>query len=122
MQSHATDQLTIDRESTSEGFVVLHIKGWITLKNSDGLRSAIEEARGATVIVDLKDVPYMDSAGLGVLLKGFTGSQTYGGRFVLAGMVPRVRDLLQLTKVLPLFQVFDSSQAAIEAYRHGASA
>src|SRR5258706_14511046 len=107
------DELTIESETTPEGFRVIRLKGWITAKNPPALQGAIEQARGLNTILDLGGVPYMDSSGLGALLQGFVGCQKYGGQFVLAGLVPRVLDLLQLTKVESLFRIYKTPQDAV---------
>jgi anti-sigma B factor antagonist len=116
------DELTIESETTPEGFRVIRLKGWITAKNTPSLQTAIEQARGFNTILDLSGVPYMDSSGLGALLQGYVGCQKYGGQFVLAALVPRVLDLLQLTKVESLFRIYKTPQDAVTALAKGASA
>jgi anti-sigma B factor antagonist len=122
MPPHDLDQLSIQTSSTSEGFRVIHLKGWITAKNTPALHDAIHQARGLNTVLDLSEVPYMDSSGLSALLGGFTGCQKYGGQFVLAGVVPRVSELLQLTKVETLFRIYRTAEDAVQALAKGASA
>jgi anti-sigma B factor antagonist len=115
MLSNDIHQLTISSDSTPEGFHVIRLKGWITVKNEKEFEEVIEQARGMNTILDLTDVPYMDSSGLGGLLKGYVASQKYGGKFVLAGVVLRIRDLLKLTRVESLFQIYANLDEAVSA-------
>ena len=114
MPSHDLDQLAIERITTPEGFTVIRLAGFVTAKNTPALQAAIQQARGSKTILDMAGVPYMDSSGLGALLAGYTGCQVHGGQFVLASVVPRVRDLLQLTKVEPLFRIYNTPDDATQ--------
>jgi anti-sigma B factor antagonist len=108
-------QLSIESVSTSEGFRVIRLSGWVTAKNNLQVEEAIDQARGMNAVLDMTAVPYVDSAGLGSLLRGYVACQKYGGQFVLAGPVPRVRDLLQLTKVASLFPTFSTVDEAVSS-------
>jgi anti-sigma B factor antagonist len=115
MQPNDIHQLAIETETTPEGWRVIRPKGWITTKNTPEFEAAIGDARGVNTIIDLTDVPYMDSSGLGSLLKGYVAYQKYGGRFVLAGVAPRICDLLKLTKVDALFPMYSTPSDAASA-------
>lgn len=108
-----TDELGIQKQSTPQGIVILTVSGWLTLKNKATFETAIDQIQGSDVILDLSGLQYMDSAGLGSLLKAYVAAQKYGGRVVLAGLLQRVRDLLQLTKIEPLFQIYPSVDQAV---------
>ncbi|MGI9101698.1 MAG: STAS domain-containing protein [Terriglobales bacterium] len=122
MSISKTDQLEIEQVSTPEGFQIIRINGWITLKNVAALEEAIGKTRGSHTIIDLTGVHYVDSAGLGTLLRGYVGSQKYGGQFVLAGVGQKVRDLLQLTKIESLFRIYATPEEAAAAVAKSAAA
>ena len=117
-----TDELIIDRQSTPEGVLILRITGWLTLKNKASFEDALDKTQGQNVVLDLPGLQYMDSAGLGSLLKGYVAAQKYGGKLALAGLLPRVRDLLQLTKIEPLFQIYPTAAEAVAAFAKSAGA
>jgi anti-anti-sigma factor len=122
MPTNDLDQLAISQSETPEGYRIIQLKGWITAKNVPNVKNAIQLGRGLTTILDMTDVPYVDSSGLGALLSGYVDSQKYGGKFVLAGVVPRVRELLQLTKIEPLFRIYRSSADAAKELSKSSSA
>ena len=115
MPRHDLDHLEIQLVSTLEGCQVLCLKGFVTAKNTPALQDAIQQVRGQDTILDLTEVPYMDSSGLGALLNGYVGSQKHGGQFALAGVAPRVRELLQITKIEPLFRIYRTVEEAARA-------
>lgn len=117
-----TDELLVEQRSTPQGYLVIRVTGWMTIKNKATFENAIDKAQGTDTILDMAGVQYMDSAGLGSLLKGYVTAQKYGGRVVLAGLLPRVRDLLQLTKIEPLFQIYPTADDAIAALAKSPSA
>ena len=117
-----TDELNIEQSSTPQGVLVLKVIGWLTLKNKATFETAIDQSHGSDVILDFSGLQYMDSAGLGSLLKAYVAAQKYGGRVALAGLLPRVRDLLQLTKIEPLFQIYPTVDEASSAFAKGAKA
>ena len=69
MPPHDLDQLSIQSSSTPEGFRLITLKGWITAKNTPALEDAIHQARGLNTVLDLSEVPYMDSSGLRLLIE-----------------------------------------------------
>ncbi len=111
-----TDELSVQSQPTPEGFQVITVVGWVTVKNKATFEETIDKSHGIDIILDLTGVQYMDSSGLGSLLKSYVAAQKYGGRVALAGLIPRVRDLLQLTKIEPLFRIFPTPAEAIQAF------
>ena len=114
------NELTIESVSMPEGFCIIRLNGWVTAINSPQFQEAVDKTRGTSTIVDLTSVPYMDSSGLGVLLRGYVGCQKNGGQFMQAGMVPRVHELLQLTKVATLFPTYPNTADAAAALKKAA--
>jgi anti-sigma B factor antagonist len=66
------------------------------------------------IILDLSDVTYVDSTGVGILVSSFTTARRGGGDVKLVGLTKRVRELLQIVKLLTIFEVFESVDAALQ--------
>jgi anti-sigma B factor antagonist len=108
--------------TTDQGVTVLQCSGRVVLGESAGLRDAIRDAlsRGEThIVLDLTGVNYIDSSGIGELVSGYTVTRNSGGNLLLAGLQKRVRDLLQITKLYTVFDVFENVSAAVESARTG---
>jgi len=109
---------TIDEEFR-DGIHVLHAHGRITLgEGASSLRDTVRELADtgqARIILDLTDVAYVDSAGIGELVSAYTSITSGGGQFVLAGLQKRVSDLLQITKLYTVFSVYRTADEAIAA-------
>ncbi len=73
-----------------------------------------------TVVLNLKNVHYIDSSGVGELVGLFTSARKAGGRMVLAGLTQRVRDVLQITKLAMVFEIYDSVEEAAESFKQKA--
>jgi len=99
---------------------VLDVAGRITLgEGSSTLREALRSfssVKAAKILLNLEDVSYIDSSGIGELVSGFTNIQEAGGQLKLLKLTKRVRDLLQITKLYTVFEVFDDEAAAIRSY------
>lgn len=103
-----------------DGVTVLDLSGRITLGEASGkLRSAVQEALGAgskKILLNLADVNYIDSAGLGELVSAFTTVKNAGGDLKLLSLTKKVRDLLVITKLLTVFDVKDTEAEAIKSF------
>jgi anti-sigma B factor antagonist len=101
--------------------VILDISGRITLgEGTITLRDALQKLlnRGERkFVMNLEDVDYIDSAGLGELITGFTTVRAQGGQLKLLKLTHRIHDLLQITKLLTVFDSFDSETEAIKSMR-----
>jgi anti-sigma B factor antagonist len=86
----------------------------------DTVRMVISQSK--RVILNLSGVTYIDSGGLGTLVALYTTARNNGGSIKLANLTQRVGDLLQVTKLVTIFDVHDSEEKAIEAYRKDAAA
>src|SRR5581483_745082 len=69
------------------------------------------------IVLNLNDVNYIDSGGLGTLVALYTTARNAGGDVKLASLTKRVGDLLQVTKLLTVFEVFDSVEKAVQSFR-----
>jgi anti-sigma B factor antagonist len=99
---------------------VIDVAGRITLgEGSSNLREGIREmlAKGnKKILLNLGEVTYIDSSGIGELVSGFTSVANGGGQLKLINLTKRVKDLLQITKLYTVFEVFDDEAAAIRSF------
>jgi len=107
-------------ESESGGVVILELSGKImggpdaTLLN-DKLHELIEAGK-IKIIANLKGVNWMNSSGLGILIGGLTTMRNSGGDLKLANITDRIQSLLMITKLLTVFESFDTVDQAIESF------
>jgi anti-sigma B factor antagonist len=99
---------------------VLDLAGRITLgEGSSTLRDSLKElvAKGEKkVLLNLGDVTYIDSSGIGELVSGFTTVTNQGGSLKLLGLNKRVKDLLQVTKLYTVFETFEDEAEAVRSF------
>ena len=99
---------------------VMDVTGRITLgEGSSALRDALRELLGNNqkkILLNLGDVSYIDSSGIGELVSGFTTVTNSGGEMKLLNLNKRVKDLLQITKLYTVFDVHDEEAHAIRAF------
>jgi len=111
----AMDTMEVEREpSQTPDVTVFRLKGPFILGTMFELQAAFRDPAVKGVIIDLSGVPYMDSAGLGVLLGHWSHTQRAGYKYALVGVTPRVLTIFQIThtdSVLPFF----ATQAEAEA-------
>ncbi len=97
----------------------MDIVGDITLHNSPEVRKtlliALQGQGASRVIVNLKAVRYIDSSGVASLVEGLKASRDTGIRLALVGLSPAARQVLELTRLLKLFEVHDDEQEALRA-------
>jgi anti-sigma B factor antagonist len=68
------------------------------------------------ILVNLADVSYIDSSGIGEMVSSFTTVTNHGGQLKLLGLTKRVKDLLQITKLYTVFEVFEDEASAIRSF------
>jgi len=68
------------------------------------------------LLVNLSDVSYIDSSGIGEMVSGFTTVTNHGGKLKLLGLSKRVKDLLQITKLYTVFEVFEDEASAVRSF------
>jgi anti-sigma B factor antagonist len=118
-------QLKINVRTLNDGIAVVDCAGRIvfgeeTAELRDRVRTLI--AKGSRVILNLADVSYIDSGGLGTLVALYTTARNAGGSIKLARLTQRVGDLLQVTKLLTVFEVYNSEEEAVDSFRKGVAA
>jgi len=106
-------------ESVREDVVILTLKGRLTLGESNLVRekiAALSAAGKHNVVVDLGGVDYIDSTGLGILVICFTSLKKQGGALKLVNPNKRNVELLLLTKLHTVFEVFNEDQDAVNSF------
>jgi anti-sigma B factor antagonist len=106
-------------ESVREDVVILTLKGRLTLGESNLIRekiAALSAAGKHNVVVDLGAVDYIDSTGLGILVICFTSLKKQGGALKLVNPNKRNVELLLLTKLHTVFEVFNEDQDAVNSF------
>ena len=100
--------------------VVIDAVGRITLgEGASTFRDKIRELAASghkKLLLNLAEVSYIDSSGIGELVSGFTTVTNQGGAVKLLNLTKRVRDLLQITKLYTVFDVFDDETKAIHSF------
>jgi len=103
------------------GVTVVDMSGRITLgEGSVILREAVKDlvAKGQKkILLNLGDVTYIDSSGIGELVSAFTSVRNQGGELKLLNLTKKVHDLLQITKLYTVFDIKDDERKAIEAFK-----
>ena len=99
---------------------VIDVAGRITLgEGSSTLRDALRELVGKNhkkILLNLGEVSYIDSSGIGELVSGFTTVTNSGGQLKLLNLNKRVKDLLQITKLYTVFDVHDDEAGAVRSF------
>jgi anti-sigma B factor antagonist len=102
------------------GVTVLQLSGRVTLgEESNQLRTKLKEmlTTGKTrLVLDLAEVSYIDSAGLGTLVSGFTSAQNQGASLKLANLTKRFHEQLSITKLVTVFDVYPTVEDAIKSF------
>jgi anti-anti-sigma factor len=84
---------------SGEGVTILELHGPLTLQNTFDFQQDLAQHKPAVLILDLTDSPYMDSAGLGLLMNCYVSAEKNGRKLLLAGANERIHALLQMTRV-----------------------
>lgn len=103
-----------------EGVTILEPKGKITIGVGDvALRDAVQEAVGAgsrKILIDLSGVTTMDSSGIGELVSTYTTVTNRGGKLKLLHLPPKIQDIMQVTQLITVFEVFDDEDEAVRSF------
>jgi anti-sigma B factor antagonist len=105
----------------SNGVSIVDLSGRITLgEGSSTIREMVRDLLGKgqkKILLNLADVNYIDSSGLGELVSAFTTVRNQGGELKLLSLNKKIRDLLQITRLYTVFEVFDQEAAAVASFR-----
>ena len=109
---------------TVDGILAIECSGRIVFGDETSLlREEVKQALQNNVkriVLNLGDVNYIDSGGLGTIVALHTTAHNAGGSIKLANLTKRVGDLMQVTKLLTVFEVYNSEYEALEAFRQAA--
>ena len=99
---------------------VLDLKGKITLGEGDELLkdkvNSLVNQGNRKIVLNLAEVPYIDSAGLGEIVRTYTTVSRQGGSLKLLNLTKRITDLLAITKLLTVFETFEVENEAIRSF------
>ncbi len=101
--------------------MILDLTGKLTIGDGDELlkdkiNSLIQQGR-KKLILNLEGVPYVDSAGLGEIVRTYTTVSRQGGNLKLLNLTKRITDLLMITKLLTVFDTYDSEEEALNSFQ-----
>jgi len=98
---------------------ILDISGDIDLAHSTEVRRVVlvefREKRTPKVLLNLIEVNYIDSSGVASLVEGLKASRDVGSRMILFGLSPIAHEVLQLSRLLTIFEIYDTEEKALEA-------
>jgi anti-sigma B factor antagonist len=105
-----------------EGITVVSCSGRIVFgEEASLLRETLKRLLATTrqIVLNLSGVAYIDSGGLGTLVGVYSSARSAGADIKLTGLGQKLRDVLQITKLVTVFEVYDSEAQAIAAFRQG---
>ena len=111
--------MQIEQRSIGE-VTVIDLKGKMTLGEGDELlrdkvNSLVQQGL-KKIVLNLAEVPYIDSAGLGEIVRTYTTVSRQGGQLKLLNLTKRITDLLSITKLLTVFETFDNETDAVRSF------
>jgi anti-anti-sigma factor len=119
------DELKIERSAGSASDVtILTLTGPVTIATLFDLQTAVRQPDMKNTIIDFSGVPYMDSAGLGIVLSHWAHTQRTGTKFAIVAMSERVRVLLEMTgvaKLLPFYATVADAEHAFSGATNSSS-
>jgi anti-sigma B factor antagonist len=116
MPSEGEETMQISARRQNSG-TIFDVSGDIDFANSRELRqSVLQEIREnhiARVVVNLSHVGYIDSSGVASLIEGLKASRDIGSRFILFGLSSSAREVLQLSRLIKVFEIYDNEEQAL---------
>jgi anti-anti-sigma factor len=103
------------RPGSRDGIEILSLSGPFTLGNMFQLQRSLQEIKPPSLIFDIAQVPYMDSAGLGLLVNFYVAAQKNGRKMAVVGASQRIMTLFEMTKVDSILKVYPTVEAAEHA-------
>jgi anti-sigma B factor antagonist len=101
--------------------VILDLHGKILIgEGDDALRDAVNrlvDSGKTKILLNLGDVPYVDSAGLGEIVRCYTTVSRKGGQLKLLNLTKKIKDLLAITKLLTVFETYDAEEEALRSFK-----
>jgi len=112
--------LDINVQTTPDQIPVIHLKGEIDLHTCGGFRDTLRELielKHYDIVVDLAEVPYLDSAALGVLVDAVRRVREHNGSISLVATTPFVRRAFEITRLVKIFSLYDDVESAFTTIR-----
>ena len=107
-------------ERSLENVVILDLNGKLTIGEGDELLkekiNSLMQQGHRNLLLNLENVPYVDSAGLGEIVRTYTTVGRQGGHLKLVNLTKRITDLLAITKLLTVFDTFESEADAVSSF------
>ena len=105
-----------------DGVTILDISGEITIGQGDvELRKEINDLVGSKdkldILMNLSRVSFIDSSGIGEIVRSYTTVQKNNGKLKLVGLEAKIRDLFTITRLITVFETFDTEKEAIESFK-----
>jgi anti-sigma B factor antagonist len=113
-------QLSVKERQVGE-VTILDLSGKITIGEGsvqlrETVRRLLDEGK-KKILLNLGDVSYVDSSGIGELVSSYTTTNNNGGHLKLLNLTKKIQDLLMITKLLTVFETFDSEAAAVGSFK-----
>ena len=109
--------MEIVRESGATGTTaILRLQGPLTLSTLFLLQETLKAMGNVDTVIDVSEVPYIDSGGLGSILSHWAHTQRSGHKFALTGVSPRIDTLLEITKVNTVLPMFKTAEEADQSF------
>ena len=113
-------QLTVKERQVGE-VTILDLSGKITIGEGsvtlrETVRRLLDEGK-KKILLNLGDVSYVDSSGIGELVSSYTTTNNNGGQLKLLNLTKKIQDLLMITKLLTVFETFDSEEEAVQSFK-----
>ena len=103
----------------SDGSTILDVSGDIDLAHSPAMRKIllleINDKGTPKVFLNLKNVRYIDSSGIASLVEGLKASRDRGSRMILYGLSPTVREVMELSRLQRIFEIYDNEEQALSS-------
>jgi anti-sigma B factor antagonist len=118
-------QFKIGVRRLNDGIIIVDCTGRLVFGDETAaLRDSVKDliTTGSRIVLNLGGTTYIDSGGLGTLVALYTTARNAGGYIKLAHLNKRVGDLLQVTKLLTVFEVYESEEDAVQSFRQGVAA
>ena len=111
--------MQIEQRSVGE-VTIIDLKGKMTLGEGDELLrdkvNSLIQQNLKKLVLNLAEVPYIDSAGLGEIVRTYTTVSRQGGQLKLLNLTKRITDLLSITKLLTVFETFENENDAVRSF------
>lgn len=109
------------KERTTGSVTILDLSGRITIGEGsvqlrDAVRKLLDDGK-KNILLNLGDVTYVDSSGIGELVSSYTTANNQGGHLKLLNLTKKIQDLLMITKLLTVFETYDNEDAAVASFK-----